>query len=202
MFSGKRPKRSSKCTIASGFSCYPMHGTQRVPESSRRLASAQSQPPAQGCHTRLDIPRPDDSARSDDHDRRIVINARTDVFLRGVGEKMDRFDHAVRRLNAYRKAGADCLYPMGLFDAATIGRLAAAIDGPINVMGLPGTPPVAELERLGIARVSTASGPARVAMTTTKKMAVELARSGNFDIFGGDTIGHPEANALMAKRRE
>jgi 2-methylisocitrate lyase-like PEP mutase family enzyme len=130
----------------------------------------------------------------------IVINARTDVFLLGIGEKDTRFDHAVRRLNAYRDAGADCLYPMGLFDVETIGRLVKGIDGPINIMGLPGTPPAADLERLGVARVSTASGPARVAMTATRKIAAELARTGSFDIFGGDTMGHPEANALMAKR--
>lgn len=130
----------------------------------------------------------------------LVINARTDVFLLGIGEKSSRFDNAVRRLNAYREAGADSLYPMGFFDLETIGRLAKAINGPINIMGLPGTPAVPELERMGVARVSTASGPARVAMAATKKIAAELARTGSFDIFGGDTMNHLEANALMAKR--
>ncbi len=130
----------------------------------------------------------------------IVINARTDVYLLGIGEKSARFDHAVSRLNAYRAAGADCLYAMGYFDAETIGRLVKAVNGPLNVMGLPGTPPVAELERLGVVRVSTASGPTRVAMTATRKAADELLRTGSFEVFGGDTISHQEANALMAKR--
>jgi 2-methylisocitrate lyase-like PEP mutase family enzyme len=130
----------------------------------------------------------------------LVINARTDVFLLGIGEKSSRFDHAVQRMNAYREAGADCLYPIGFFDAETIGRLAKAVNGPINIAGLPGAPPVSELERLGVARVSTASCPARVAMTATKKIATELARNGSFEIFGGDTMGPVEANALMAKR--
>jgi 2-methylisocitrate lyase-like PEP mutase family enzyme len=102
----------------------------------------------------------------------IVINARTDVYLLGIGEKAARFDHAVSRLNAYRAAGADCLYAMGYFDADTIGRLVKAVDGPLNVMGVPGMPPVAELERLGVARVSTASGPTRVAMTVTRASAL------------------------------
>ncbi len=87
-------------------------------------------------------------------------------------------EHAVRRLNAYRKARADCLYPMGSFDAETIAALVRAVDGPINIMGLPGTPPVSELQRLGVARVSTASGPVRVALTATRKLAAELARNG------------------------
>jgi 2-methylisocitrate lyase-like PEP mutase family enzyme len=130
----------------------------------------------------------------------LVINARTDVFLLGVGDKAGRFDHAVRRLNAYREAGADCLYPMGMFDAETIGRLVKAINGPLNIMGLPGTPPVSELQRLGVARVSTASGPARVALTATRRIAEQLMSAGDFNIFGGDTMPHTEANALMAHR--
>jgi 2-methylisocitrate lyase-like PEP mutase family enzyme len=130
----------------------------------------------------------------------IVINARTDVYLLGIGEKAARFDHAISRLNAYSAAGADCLYTMGYFDADTIGRLVKAVDGPLNVMGLPGAPPVMELERLGVARVSTASGPTRLAMTATRKAAVELLCSGSFDVFGGDTMSHQEANALMDKR--
>ncbi len=130
----------------------------------------------------------------------LVINARTDVFLLGIGEKAARFDHAVERLNAYRKAGADCLYPIGYFDSDTIARLVKAINGPINIMGLPGAPIVTELEHLGVARVSTASGPSRVAMTATKKFAEALKRDGSFEILGRDTMSHQEANALMAKR--
>jgi 2-methylisocitrate lyase-like PEP mutase family enzyme len=129
----------------------------------------------------------------------IVINARTDVYLLGIGEKSGRFDEATRRLNAYREAGADCLYAMGYFDAETIGRLVQAVNGPLNVMGLPGTPPVAELQRLGVARVSTASGPTRLAMTATSKAAQALLENGDFGIYG-DAISHPDANALMARR--
>ena len=129
-----------------------------------------------------------------------MINGRTDVYLIGIGEKASRFEHAVRRLNAYREAGADCLYPMGYLDSQTIVALVKAIDGPINVMGVPGMPPVAELQRLGVARVSTASGPARIAMTATRKLAAELSRNGIFDLFGGDTMTHQAANELMVRR--
>lgn len=129
----------------------------------------------------------------------IVINGRTDVYLLGIGEKASRFEHAVRRLNAYREAGADCLFPIGYLDQETIAALVKAIDGPVNVIGVPGTPPVAELQRLGVARVSTASGPARVAMAATRKLAAELARTGMFDIFGGDTMTHQAANSLMTR---
>ncbi|HJU09396.1 MAG TPA: isocitrate lyase/phosphoenolpyruvate mutase family protein [Candidatus Binataceae bacterium] len=129
----------------------------------------------------------------------IVINGRTDVYLMGI-EKASRFDEAVRRLNAYREAGADCLYPIGYLDRETISAIVKAVDGPINVMGIPGTPSAAELESMRVARVSTASGPARVAMTATQKLASELARKGSFDVFGGDTMTHQVANALIARR--
>jgi len=128
----------------------------------------------------------------------LVINARTDVYLLAIGEKSARFEHAVRRLTAYREAGADCLYPMGIFDAETIGRLTQAISGPVNVMGLPGAPPATELERLGVARVSTASGPARVAMTATRKIAEQLMRDGSFELFR-EALSHQETNALFAR---
>ncbi len=137
---------------------------------------------------------------ADDAGLKIVINARTDVYLLGIGEKSGRFEHATRRLNAYRAAGADCLYAMGYFDAETIGRLVKTVAGPLNVMGLPGTPPVAELSRLGVARVSTASGPARLAMTALRKASRALLETGDFGIFGGDdAITHQEANALMTR---
>jgi 2-methylisocitrate lyase-like PEP mutase family enzyme len=130
----------------------------------------------------------------------LVLNARTDVFLLGIGEKSERFEHAVRRLNAYREAGADCLYAMGMFDAETIGRLTKAVNGPLNIMGLPGAPSVPELERLGVARVSVASGPVRAAMTVTRKVAEELMRDGTYTLCAGDTIDHASANALMSRR--
>ena len=129
----------------------------------------------------------------------IVINGRTDVYLLAVGDQASRFDHAVRRLNAYREAGADCMFPIGYLDSQTISALAKAINGPINVIGVPGTPSVAELESLGVARVSTASGPARIAMTAIQKLAAELAHKGSFDIFAGDTITHQAANGLMSR---
>jgi 2-methylisocitrate lyase-like PEP mutase family enzyme len=127
----------------------------------------------------------------------IVINARTDVYLMGVGKESERFEHAVRRANAYRKAGADCLFVPGVRDAATIGALARAIDGPINVLAGPGTPPISELQKLGVARVSLGSGPMRAALTYARRIALELRDCGTYDLFTRDVLTHAEVNALM-----
>jgi 2-methylisocitrate lyase-like PEP mutase family enzyme len=110
----------------------------------------------------------------------IVINARTDVFLRRVGEEAARFDHAVSRANAYRDAGADCLFIPAALDRDLIARLVRALKGPMNVLAMPGVPPIAELEKLGVARVSVGGGPARVAMAATRRLAEDLLSRGSY----------------------
>jgi len=71
-----------------------------------------------------------------------VLNARVDVFLAAIGEPESRFQEAVRRANAYRDAGADCLFVPGVTDAKVIEELVRAIQGPLNVLAGPGTPPL------------------------------------------------------------
>jgi 2-methylisocitrate lyase-like PEP mutase family enzyme len=129
----------------------------------------------------------------------IVINARTDVFLLGVGPKEERLGHAVRRANIYREAGADCLFVPGVRDAQTIGALAKQINGPINILAGPTSPPVGELERFGVARVSVGSWPGLAALTLARKMAQELLAAGTYT-FAIDAITYPEANAMMKRR--
>src|SRR6266550_2300264 len=67
----------------------------------------------------------------------LVINARTDAFEVKEWSPMERLTAAVRRANAYRAAGADCLFVPHVSDAATIGRLAREIEGPLNVIAGP-----------------------------------------------------------------
>lgn len=129
----------------------------------------------------------------------IVINARTDVYLSGVGEPASRFEHAVARANAYRDAGADCLFVPSVDDAVTIERLAREIRGPINVLARAGVPAAPELERLGVARVSLGSGPMRAAMTVVRRIAQELLTSGTYAAFTEGAISYAELNRLMER---
>jgi 2-methylisocitrate lyase-like PEP mutase family enzyme len=130
----------------------------------------------------------------------IVINARTDVYLHGIGAEGERFDHTVRRANAYREAGADCLFIPGVRDAAVIGALARAINGPINILAGPGSPSIPELQKLGVARVSVGSGPMRAALTLLRRIAEDLRGPGDFTSFGRDVVSHAEVNRLLAKK--
>jgi 2-methylisocitrate lyase-like PEP mutase family enzyme len=91
----------------------------------------------------------------------LVLNARIDVFLPGGS---DDIDDAVERANAYLEAGADCVYPIMLAERERIGDFVQRVNGPVNVMAQPTAPPIDELERLGVARVTFGSGLHRVAL--------------------------------------
>jgi 2-methylisocitrate lyase-like PEP mutase family enzyme len=110
----------------------------------------------------------------------LVVNARIDVYLFQVGAPETRFDETVRRAKIYRAAGADCLFVPGVRDAETIGALVRAIDGPVNVMAGPGSPDVAELGRLGVARVSLGPAVALAALAATRQAAREVLEHGTY----------------------
>ncbi|MGS2615064.1 isocitrate lyase/PEP mutase family protein [Micromonospora sp. LZ34] len=84
----------------------------------------------------------------------LFVNARTDTWWLGTP---DPLPETLRRTRAYRDAGADGVFVPGVADPATIARLAAAVDAPLNVLLSPDGPGPAELGALGVARVSTGS---------------------------------------------
>ena len=127
---------------------------------------------------------------------RIVLNARTDVFLLQVGQPEKRYDIALRRLAAFRDAGADCMFVPGLRDAGTIGRLVRDLQCPVNILAGPGFPPVPELEKLGVARVSLGSGPMRATLGLVQRMAEELKTTGTYRTLEG-APSHADVNRIM-----
>jgi 2-methylisocitrate lyase-like PEP mutase family enzyme len=127
----------------------------------------------------------------------IVVNARTDVYLDRVGPEESRFDEAVRRGRAYRDAGADCVFVPGVTDPTTVGALVRRLACPINVLAAPGGPSVAELAKLGVARVSLGSGPMRAAMTVFERLAAEALKEGTYSRLEG-ILAHATLNERMA----
>jgi 2-methylisocitrate lyase-like PEP mutase family enzyme len=102
----------------------------------------------------------------------LVVNARVDIFLRiGSGD----VDEAVERANAYLSAGADCAYPI-LAPPSSIAALAHRIAGPVNVLVQQGTPGVAELQELGVARLTWGSGLATIAYAEAAAAAAALLK--------------------------
>jgi len=127
----------------------------------------------------------------------IVINARTDIFLRQIGDPATRFDRAVERLLAYRDAGADCLFAPGVLDEETIGHLVGAVQSPLNILATAGSPSVGRLQDLGVARVSLGSGPMRATMGLMRRMVVEFRDSGTYTRMLDGTIPSADANRLF-----
>lgn len=128
-----------------------------------------------------------------------VLNARTDVYLRGAGDDASRFKETVQRANAYREAGADCIFPIGLKDRETIARLVPEIGCPANIMAGPGAPTIAELEQLGVARVTFGTGLMRAILPLTRQMAQELRVSGVCDSLAQTEFTHVTVNQLFKK---
>lgn len=106
-------------------------------------------------------------AAADAAGTRLFVNARTDVFFLAAPEAPmdDSIDEVLRRARLYAAAGASGLFVPGLADERGIARLAAESPLPLNVMVSAGTPPLARLAELGVARVSHGPGPYRRMMT-------------------------------------
>lgn len=127
----------------------------------------------------------------------LVINARTDVFLLPASNATHHVEQAARRLNTYRQAGADCLFPIGVGDADTIAKLVQAVSGPINILAGPGTPSLMDLAQLGVARVSFGSGPMRAALGRIQRIAQELLIQGTYSTMFEEAISGAELRSLF-----
>jgi 2-methylisocitrate lyase-like PEP mutase family enzyme len=92
-------------------------------------------------------------------DYALVINARVDVFLGPFiadesGSQEGLVSDAIRRANAYLDAGADCVYPIVLWQSDGLRRFMSEVPGLVNVTCEPQAPSLTELAALGVARVS------------------------------------------------
>jgi 2-methylisocitrate lyase-like PEP mutase family enzyme len=129
----------------------------------------------------------------------LVLNARTDVFLAGIGPGETRLARSIERLNAYRDAGAQCLFIPGVKDKETIAQLVSGVRGPLNLLATAGTPPVADLEKLGVARVSVGSGPMRATLGLIARIARQIREEGSFSLMTEGAMTYADANRLSKR---
>ena len=127
----------------------------------------------------------------------IVVNVRIDVYLDRVGPESGRLEETVRRGLAYRDAGAACVFVPGVTDPSVIGALVERLACPVNVLAVAGGPSIAEMAKLGVARVSLGSGPMRAALTLVERLAGEVLGRGTFTALEGASP-HAAFNELMA----
>ncbi|MFD9591605.1 isocitrate lyase/phosphoenolpyruvate mutase family protein [Kitasatospora sp. NPDC059973] len=128
----------------------------------------------------------------------LLVNARTDVFLFGIGPEEGRLDEVLVRAAAYARAGADGLFVPGLLDLDVLARLCAASPLPVNAMTGPGGPTVAELAATGVRRISVGTGLAEAAYSAAHRAAAELLGTGAVTGAPG-ALGYGELDALYRR---
>jgi 2-methylisocitrate lyase-like PEP mutase family enzyme len=130
----------------------------------------------------------------------LFVNARTDVFLRGLVASDRAVGETVERARRYRGAGADGVFVPGLVAVDDIRAVATAVEPmPVNVMAWPGLPGVAELAALGVRRLSAGAAIASRAFGLARQLTTTfLASGGGTALFEG-AVGYAEMNALLKR---
>jgi 2-methylisocitrate lyase-like PEP mutase family enzyme len=116
---------------------------------------------------------------------RLVLTARAENHLHGRPDLAD----TIARLQAYQEAGADVLYAPGLTDLADIRSVVTSLDRPVNVLALPGGPPVAELAEAGVRRISVGGAFAFAAYGALIEAARELLDEGTYGYWAKSKVG-------------
>jgi 2-methylisocitrate lyase-like PEP mutase family enzyme len=129
----------------------------------------------------------------------VVFIARAENFIRGVPD----LDDVIRRLKAYKEAGADCLYAPGIKTREQIEAVVQAVaPQPVNFLaGAALGFTVSDLAAMGVRRISVGGSLARVAMHAFIRAATEIAREGKFNGFAG-LISNPELNKFFSEDRK
>jgi 2-methylisocitrate lyase-like PEP mutase family enzyme len=126
-----------------------------------------------------------------------VLNARTDIYLMSIGEEAERFERTVERLRAYRDAGAECLFAPGVHERETIAKLVKAVAAPLNILMTPQCPSLAELEKMGVARVSAGSAVMRAALRVVRRIGKEMLESQSCETLFAGAIPYADLNGMM-----
>jgi 2-methylisocitrate lyase-like PEP mutase family enzyme len=116
---------------------------------------------------------------------RLVLTARAENYLHGRPDLAD----TIARLQRYAEAGADVLYAPGLTSLIDIGRVVAEVARPVNVLAMPGVPPVSALAEVGVSRVSVGGAFAFVALGALAGAATELRDKGTYGYVAGSAAG-------------
>jgi 2-methylisocitrate lyase-like PEP mutase family enzyme len=126
------------------------------------------------------------------------LNARVDVFGT-VDTHQAGMDEVIRRGNAYAEAGADCVFIFRPGDGECIRTLVQQINAPLSILALDSSPPVPELEELGVARVSYGAAFARYAITAVREMG-EALQKGDISPLMKASMPRGDYQALLSGR--
>lgn len=126
----------------------------------------------------------------------LFINARTDVYLRGLVPAGGRVTETLKRAKIYRDAGASGIFVPGIVIPDEIRSVASAIDLPMNVLAWTGLPPAAELAKLGVRRLSAGSGIAEAVWGRAAELAKAFLQDGASDPLSEGAMDYGAINTL------
>jgi 2-methylisocitrate lyase-like PEP mutase family enzyme len=124
----------------------------------------------------------------------LVLTARAENYLHGRPDLAD----TIARLQAFQEAGADVLYAPGLRRLEDISQVVREVDRPVNVLALEGVPPVAELARAGVSRISVGGAFAFAALEAVVSAATELREQGTYGFREGSAAGAAAARRAFS----
>jgi 2-methylisocitrate lyase-like PEP mutase family enzyme len=127
-------------------------------------------------------------------DVHLVLTARAENHIRGNPDLAD----TIARLQSFQEAGADALFAPGVSDADDIRQIVAAVDLPVSVLALPNTPPVAELSKIGVKRISVGGSFFYAAVAGMAKAAQELLEQGTYGYWSEVGAGNGVARAAFS----
>jgi 2-methylisocitrate lyase-like PEP mutase family enzyme len=135
------------------------------------------------------------AAASAAHEDGLVLTARAENHIRGHDDLSD----TIARLQAYQEAGADVLYAPGLITAEQISAVVSAVDRPVNVLAMPGVPPVSELAAIGVSRISVGGSFAFAAIGAVVEAGRELLDHGTYGYTARSQSGSAAARAAFGE---
>lgn len=113
----------------------------------------------------------------------VMLTARAEGFLVGRPD----LSEAIKRLEAYAAAGADCLFAPGLSKKEDVAVVVKAVaPKPVNLIVVKPWITLREAADLGVRRISVGGALARAAWTGFAKAAREIAEHGTFGAFAGN----------------
>lgn len=113
----------------------------------------------------------------------IFVNARTDVYLGALVPADDAVSETIARGLRYIAAGCSGVFVPGLKQSDEIEQVTDALPVPVNVMAVPGLPPLEKLTALGVQRLSLGPWLSQVAHAAVIDSVEKLLAAGHDDGF-------------------
>lgn len=130
----------------------------------------------------------------------LFVNARSDVFLKGIGPAEGRLEETLERAALYAEAGADGFFSPGMIAADDIATLCRTTRLPVNLLAWPGLPGLAQLQELGLRRLSAGANIAEFLYGAMEGVAKAFLQRGDFEAGAIRSCTYPELNELMAPK--